>query len=578
MHAYRSDLYGPERQARYQFIKGLNLKDSVLQKGDYNQRGNNWETHYNSIVKDVFAREESLRKKDGSSFKTRPGAHQNSHVFGQDLSYKYDLTSRDYGMQNRRVSPIKGNIDREIHIVDFCPKYYNIRNFDTSSMYHYSYNNNGKLPFDQANRAETQARTKDVRLTHFNLGSCKEKLSTETSDSYKQDSCSQETSQSLPEPTNQKSNIFKSGDWNDITRNTVKNSVTAGDFINAEQSNKNGGHTRSFGKSVKKSLADLPDYVKTHIEKSGHMVTGTRTSLYKKDFLTEKDESIKQRYVADAPPSSIVFPRDGSSVKFSTNKSDFLSFSKEIEKMDRSIDLTRNKMRNAENHLKPTIVSNKRSGSSSLTTITRNSYLKPIEDSLTTKHETAPLSKYRYLDSDAALLKPRYSPLISEAKSQHTAKPVSRCLRSSVTDAEKQLLEDKATHFALGTDLLRYKTEHTSQFNQPLGLDTKYPAAGLRSSGSAKYKKFQSKNVKEDHLENLGHSSDVRVNTVMQEDYKPIEIRGFTDYQQRLISNLEKYPPRIARSHLFHLDNSTKGPLMSRTKTDFIDPAGNHKY
>ena len=37
---------------------------------------------------------------------------------------------------------------------------------------------------------------------------------------------------------------------------------------------------------------------------------------------------------------------------------------------------------------------------------------------------------------------------------------------------------------------------------------------------------FVSRNVKEDHLENLGHSSDARVNTVMQEDYKPIEIRG----------------------------------------------------
>ncbi len=48
----RDVLYGPERLSDYSAVKDFNMKDNVLRKGDYNMTEANWETHYDSMLKD----------------------------------------------------------------------------------------------------------------------------------------------------------------------------------------------------------------------------------------------------------------------------------------------------------------------------------------------------------------------------------------------------------------------------------------------------------------------------------------------------------------------------------------------
>eukprot|EP00112_Aurelia_sp_Birch-Aquarium-sp1_P007152 Seg1780.1 transcript_id=Seg1780.1/GoldUCD/mRNA.D3Y31 product="hypothetical protein" protein_id=Seg1780.1/GoldUCD/D3Y31 len=270
-----SELYGPERIEKSAAAKHLHTKRNFLLKSDYHAEGNGWETHYESMQKncnkkdDLADMKEQMEKKD-----KKPKKHRHEYnitSFGNEVSRSYDVTSRDIGQHRGPHGPALPFIDREVHIVDFSPKYTDQTAGMLPSTYDETFNPQHESYDNRTLFAETEARIQDIRSTHFKLGTFKPRKASESHDSSKR-LVSDEKSNQDPsaKPNRHLSNIFKEGDWNVMNRGLLKTSVTAEEFSEARYANQDeiDAGKMFFGKKCKKPRNDDPDYVRTHIDVS----------------------------------------------------------------------------------------------------------------------------------------------------------------------------------------------------------------------------------------------------------------------------------------------------------------------
>eukprot|EP00794_Sanderia_malayensis_P009693 gene9693-10684_t len=560
-------LYGSERLADYNAVKDFNMKDNVLRKGDYHSfkgSDSDWETHYESMIKDSFQKYETVaneNKQGTSQRKRRDPRVESTRLIGQDASRNFALTSRDYGEHKNRRSPAVGTIDKGTHIVDFSPKYHTFPTV-SSSIYKSCYKQNDNLGDSYKDRLSTSKRTKEVRLTHFDLGTEEESLSTETKDSfkdclYKSDTAAFEkkTLEMEKNKSLHRSNIFQSGDWNATNRSLAKRTVTTEQF-----------REKKFADEANDSK-NIPDYKKTHINfsKGNDLIT----SFYKQDFMIDKRNGVTRPEIAGPPPCSRVIQRNDVPIKVqSINRTDFLPLAKQSFEKSIMDEGARNKAKQTENNFSISQTKD-RQFQGNLTTITKSIHHQPPFSALTLKHEKAPVTKYRYLDTDSALLKPRDSPYQSEVKANFRA-PGDR-ISANPLERPKQ---DNSNHFSFGTDADGRTTEQNSQFCRPMKLDPRTTAAGVKDIGNDALESTVDKATGNGSCLQVRKNSDLGKDkslSIMQNDYKPLDDRRFTSPQQRLIVTLAKYAPKIEPSHFFHMDNS-HGPIASRTKMDFIPP------
>ncbi|EDO26922.1 predicted protein, partial [Nematostella vectensis] len=114
-------------------------------------------------------------------------------------------------------------------------------------------------------------------------------------------------------------------------------------------------------------------------------------------------------------------------------------------------------------------------------------YPTPPGDYPTLGPRRAPQSRYRFLDTDGALLQPPAGPPRSEIQDQFIPLSDPGSSREKNTECQERLSDNRNSHFALGTDLEPKGSEQHHQFAKKSPLDPAIPAAGKTETKTNTY-------------------------------------------------------------------------------------------
>lgn len=502
------ELYGPSRISARTEVKDILLRDHVLQEGEWHSEHKNpWKTSFSiSFEKpDVHKSVKHERKVDVRTNVT-------SFVLGAEEGPVLATTAKDFDNKLQGV-PVKAAPSQSTSIADFAPKYMTDKTFGKSgSVYDSMFAKKGQAQGSRAkNRAECQKHTDDLNTTHFQFGTDLNGYGTETRHSFKN------KSENSPEggSTNTasktaletyKSSVFRQGDWNVAEPRSVRHSVTCNDFHikpfssktdELEETKQQGEENQAESEEYAVNPRDDPNH--PHYQRSTHFVLGAnaddRRSLYYKDFMLGKRECLIKPLPAPPPISSKVLPNlEDCLPPCSTNKTDFVNHKTHIREIGqgRAADTKFNRDRhntpavvlacNATHHLGDRQAS-----------MTRADYLPPPKGVPYLSPQKEPKSRYRYLDSDGALLRTPVWPLPSETKEEFI--PIeelvmgdsSSKLKEKKSDCKERIHDNRSTHFQFGSDEQPKHTEQHDQFLSSLHLDPSLPAAGRSEGPEQKY-------------------------------------------------------------------------------------------
>lgn len=540
----RTKLYGPQREVTRQHCKSKCTKDSVrtaLQKGEYVGDSDVWltsakESYQGEPKSDVVKPIQSKQSRDTTNF-----------VLGFD-KVTYLTTTEDYKSHEVKDKPKKSQVydmDKS-HIPDFCPEYVECRKTKPSE-YQVSFTLDPSQPVSTLKTSEDRKKhTNDLRSTHFQLGSCSDSKTSETSHSFCE-MTKKEQSKMLYASERCKSTVFRPGDWNNNDQKMIKQSVTQSDFCRCEE--------------IKpRAEAHARYHRATHFKLGSEQ--NKEDSIYTKDFTTSPNLATCKPSLANAPVPAMVIPTDTDTSFESTLQSNFGNCDRDIMlqlKEERKTNCTENKCRQTKNSVP---ISFKKEASSvipqHLMSTSTCHFHQPLE-----KEENKPYTgvpEYNHLTSDYNGTETKQS----ETKASYLELPIA--CKELREECHRQFKENKATHFDFGIDNLNDTvTEQCSQYRQHLPLDPSLQPAGKSLPEKKLYR----------HIDGIGgqytpaqitkqsdSNIEIQSTSVMKRDYKPVS-------SQRVTENI---PVKTVDTHFFHMDNDFQGTQNSTTKTDFLPP------
>ncbi|KAL9952344.1 hypothetical protein ACROYT_G039587 [Oculina patagonica] len=510
------DLYGPSRISARTGIKDVLLRDYVLQEGEWhseNEQKNSWKTSF-SISFEKPGVDESI--KHGRKLDVRTNV--TSFVLGSEEGPLLATTTKDFD-DKLQGAPIKAAPSQSTSIADFAPKYMTDKTFGKcGSVYGSVFAKKDQAHGSSAkNRAECQQHTDDLNATHFQFGTDLNGYGTETRHSFKsklehspEDLGSTNKASKTALQETYKSSVFRHGDWNVTKPQSTRHSVTCNDFhikpFSSETSGLKDAEQQAEGKGdfTQRESEELPVNPRDnpshpYYQRSTHFVLGTNTndrnSLYYKDFMLGKRECLMKPLPAPPPISSKVLPNlEDCLPSCSTNKADFVDHKTHIREMGQGR-AAETKL-NRDRHNTPAVVLTcdaQRHPGERQASMTGANYLPPPKDLPYLSPQKEPRSRYRYLDSDGALLKTPVWPIPSETKEEFI--PVEELVNGNSTaklgekkaDCEERIQDNRNTHFQFGSDDEPKHTEQHDQFLSSLHLDPSLPAAGKSEGPEQKY-------------------------------------------------------------------------------------------
>ncbi|KAJ7379842.1 hypothetical protein OS493_012591 [Desmophyllum pertusum] len=502
------DLYGPARISAKTAIKDVLLRDHVLQEREWHSENartrNPWKTSF-SISFEKPGVDESI--KHGRKLDVRV---DKCHQFSAGLRGGPSLATTAADFDNKlQGAPIKAAPCQSTSIADFAPKYMSDKSFGKSgSVYDSMFAKEGQGHGSSAkNRAECQQHTDDLNATHFQFGNDFNGYGTETRQSFKnklENSPEGHGSTNVASKTaleTYKSSVFRHGDWNVPEPRSVRHSVTCNDFHIKPFSNETGGfkaeEKEDFTEESPVSPKDDPNH--PYYQRSTHFVLGThtddRSSLYYKDFMLGKRECLLKPLPAPPPISSKVLPNlEDCLPSCSTNTADFVNHKTHIREIGQRRD-AETKV-NRERHTTQAVVltcDERRHTEERQASLTGADYLRPSKDHPYLSPQKEPRSRYRYLDSDGALLRTPVWPAPSETKEEFI--PIEELVKGDSTaklkekkaDCDERIQDNRSTHFQFGSDGEPKHTEQHDQFLSSLHLDPALRAAGKSEGPEQKY-------------------------------------------------------------------------------------------
>lgn len=470
-----TDLYGPSRISARTGIKDVMLRDHVLQEREwYSEENNPWKTSFSiSFEKPVVDQSVNHeRKLDARTNVT-------SFVLGAEQGPLVATTAKDFDNKLQGV-PVKVAPSQRTTIADFTPKYMTDKTFGKcGSVYDSMFAKKGQTQgFSAKNRKECEEHTDDLNATHFQFGTDMNGYGTETRCSFekKLDHCTEEVGSTNTASKTAlemyKSSVFRQGDWNVAEPRSVQHSVTYNDFHIKPISSKTDGFkdTKQQGEEKQAESEEYPvnpkdDPNHPYYQCSTHFVLGTdaddRRSLYYKDFTLGKRDCLIKPLPASPPISSKVLPNpDDCLPPCSTNKTDFVNHKTHIREIGqgRAADSKFNRDR----HNTPAVILACNVGhhpGDIQASMTGADYLPPPKGLPYLSPQKEPKSRYRYLDSDGALLRTPVWPLPSETKEEFipskelmTSHSTSM-LKAMKADCKERIQDSRSTHFQFGLDV-----------------------------------------------------------------------------------------------------------------------------
>ncbi|KAM7447247.1 hypothetical protein ABFA07_004524 [Porites harrisoni] len=505
------DLYGPSRVTANTAIKDILLRDHVLREGEWYSdiaKQKPWTTSFA-----ISFEKPSVDPSNQHVRKQKVQTNITSFVLGSTEGPLLATTASDFD-NKFHGAPEKAAPNKSTSIPDFAPKYMSDKTFGKSgSVYVSSFAKKNQGQSSSArNRAECKQHTSDLNATHFQFGTDANKYSSETKN------CFENKSETHPKDTGfinvasktaletYKSSVFRNGDWNVDEPHLVRHSVTCNDFHIKpfstedcedlkEQKEKNGELNESEKGKFLINPKDDPSH--PYYQRSTHFVLGTnkddRHSLYYKDFMLGTRESLKKPLPAPPPISSKVLPNLEDCLPWrSTNMSDFVDHGTQISQ-GRAAETKLN--RECQNTLAVSLTCDEqRHAGDRQVSMTGSSYLHPPGDMPYLSPQKEPRSKYRYLDSNGALLKSPLWPKPSETKDEfipHIEEfkigEVSVKLKDKKADCVGRIRDNRKTHFQFGSHDEPKHSEQRDQFFSSIRLDPSLPAAGKSEGPGQKY-------------------------------------------------------------------------------------------
>lgn len=616
------ELYGPSRRSANAEIKDVLLGDHVLQKGEWYENGqrNPWATSFAISFKNPESKERVNHIKDVKKNVT-------CFVLGSEKGPSLATTAQDYENKLRRI-PEKAAPSLATSIADFAPKYMSDKSFGKSGSVYvnsFSKESQGLQGSSARNRAECQENTNDLHTTHFQLGNHGNEYGSETMLSF------HTKSRLSPEkPSNgslgsfgaaetHQSSVFRSGDWNETESQLEPHSVTRIDFhiepfsvvandckdnseLHAHVENTEGKHNPLDPKDL--ILVDNPNH--PYYQRNTHFVLGNNrdqeNSLYYKDFLLGNRECLSKPLPAPAPISSKVLPgnEEYHPPLHSTNRADFVNHKTYIQQIGQG----RETKINRERHNATAVVLTcdvTRHARDREASITGADYLHPPRDLNALSPQKAPRSKYRYLDSDGALLKAPAWPMPSETKEEFftavgllARDDMSMKHKTKTADCQGRIHDNRRSHFQFGSDVESKHSEKHDKFFSRLHVDPSLPAAGKSEGPEKKYSHVYPRESSELGLNILSNSSphddhgaagvhngiqefnEQRSLNVNVQDPMNINLRrAFLEFDTSLSGKISKHDLRNVLSSLgITMDPETFEKLLKMcdpTRSGFID-------
>lgn len=506
-------LYGPSRTTANTEIKDVLSRDHVLQKGEWNEnvQSSPWTTSFAISFKNP-GRKDVQRVRDVNYKKNVSGI-----VLGSAEGRSLATTAEDFDNKLEGV-PEKIVPSLSTNIADFSPKYMSDKSFGKSkSLYATSFSkkNQALQGANARNRAECQEHTNDLNTTHFQLGTHGNVCDSEMTSSFQNKSSynSQEKYattrlHSIGAVETCKSSVFRSGDWNEAESRPQPCSVTCQDFhikpfsVDASDCNTN---TEVNSKKLNTETGCLVDSTdgsnQPYYQRRTHFVLGNdreeRNSLYHKDFMLGNCKYLSKPLLAPPPISSKVFPGTEEGLyepSHSPKKADFENLETHIQQIGQGRG-AQTKL-NWERHNAVAVVLScdaKRHTRDRQSSMTGADYRVPTSELKCLSPRKAPRSRYRYLDSDGALLTLPVWPIPPETKEKfnttqnETAAEVSMKYKSKRDDCRERIHDNRRSHFQFGSNVDFKHSEQRDQFSSSNHVDQSLPAAGKSEGPEGKY-------------------------------------------------------------------------------------------
>lgn len=513
---FNKGLYGPTRTSARTEIKDVLLRDHVLQNGEWHgddRQKNPWKTSFS------ISFEKPSVGKNVKHGKVNVRTNVTSFVLGSEGGLSLATTAKDFD-NKLQGAPFKAAPSQSTSIADFSPKYMSDEIFGRSgSVYSRTFAKGPQAQGSNAkNRAECQKLTTHLNTSHFYFGSDLNGYGTETRHSFekKLEHSAKEPGQStnLASKTAQetyKSSVFRHGDWNVAEPHFIKHSVTCNDFhIKPFTTSHNVGSKDTKGQKQEKddleyteskvpsiSPKDNPSH--PYYQRSTHFVLGTntddRSSLHQKDFILSKRECLIKPPAAPPPISSKVLPNlEDCRPSCSTNTADFTDHKIQVTQISQGR-AAETKLNRARHNTLAVVLSCDAQchAGDRQASMTGSGYLHPPKDHSYLSPQREQNSRYRYLDSDGALLRAPEWPSPSETKEEFI--PIEELamgngaakLKQKKDDCLERITDNRKTHFQFGSDNKHKHTEQHDQFLLSLQLDPALPAAGKSEGPEQKY-------------------------------------------------------------------------------------------
>ncbi|XP_031570129.1 uncharacterized protein LOC116304522 [Actinia tenebrosa] len=359
-------------------------------------------------------------------------------------------------------------------------------------------------------------------------------------------------------------------------------------------------------------------HISTHFQLGDHH--DEQKSVSHKDYVVARDSWQFKPLFALPPLSSQVIPETNKfSVQKSTKQSDFVYHASEgraaAEAREREMKRKQNRLakQSIELAANPSTAQAYRQAS-----VFGKDFPSPPADFRPLTPRRAPLSEYRHLDTNGALIVPPTDPYISEKQEKfQNQDSLSVMLKEKNVECLERTGDNRTSHFILGADSEPKRSEQHHQFSKKAPLDSSVPAAGKKQTAEQDYshvypsestertviskqsavkddvstiqKRLKEMNKMRDPISldmrkafleydkgfteqlALTRGTKPEMTSVMKTDYRPPEEKSYSSAQKGSINTTAK-PFTSVDSHYFHYDHSKERTKRTTTGHDFSRP------